>query len=141
MRSVDRAGCGAQPGLGPASLCPEDVNVATEQEIVKATSGTFLGRYLFDEYRNACSLWPRSTAARVDRSSATARVPVLLVSGSFDPVTPPEFAERVAQSLPLSWTVVVPMNGHGSASSCPKAAVLHVLTKGTFEGMPEVCKQ
>ena len=128
-------------GLHFSVLCPEDVNVATEQDIVKATSGTFLGRYLFDEYRGACSLWPRSEDARVDRSPVTARVPVLLVSGFLDPVTPPELAERVAQSLPLSRTIVVPMNGHGSASGCPRAAALHLLTKGTFEGMPEVCKQ
>jgi pimeloyl-ACP methyl ester carboxylesterase len=67
-------------------------------------------------------------------------VPVLLVSGQYDPVTPPEFGDRIAKSLPLARHIVVANSGHGSASGCPRAAALHVLGKGTLEGMPTVCR-
>ena len=42
--------------------------------------------------------------------------------------------------VPLARTVVVSTSGHGSAAACPRAAALYVLAKGTFDGMPEVCR-
>jgi len=99
----------------------------------------FLGRYLLDEYRQACARWPRSPIAADARTPVTARVPVLLLSGAFDPVTPPEFAERVARTLPLARHLVSPTGGHGTVAGCARAAALHVLVKGTLNGMPDVC--
>jgi pimeloyl-ACP methyl ester carboxylesterase len=64
----------------------------------------------------------------------------LLISGYFDPVTPPPFAEPIARSLPFARLIVAPMGAHGSAPGCPRAAALHVLISGTFDRMPEVCR-
>jgi pimeloyl-ACP methyl ester carboxylesterase len=127
-------------GMHLSVLCPEDVDVLTDAQVTAETSSTRIGQYIVDEYRTACALWPRATVARDFRTPVTARVPVLLVSGHFDPVTPPELAARVARSLPLSRHIVVSDSGHGSAAGCPRAAVLHVLAKATFDGMPEVCR-
>jgi len=121
-------------------LCSEDVPFVDDQEIAPATSGTFLGRYLVDEYRRACGVWPRGSIGGDARALVSARVPALLVSGFFDPVTPPEFADRTARALPLSRTIVAPGSAHGSAQACPRAAVLHVLERGTLDGAPEVCR-
>jgi pimeloyl-ACP methyl ester carboxylesterase len=63
-----------------------------------------------------------------------------LLSGEFDPVTPPEFGERVARSLPRSRHIVVPGGAHGSAAGCALPAVLHVLSEGTLDGLPDVCR-
>jgi hypothetical protein len=41
-------------GVHFSVLCSEDVAFATDRDIVEATSGTFIGRYLFDQYRHAC---------------------------------------------------------------------------------------
>jgi pimeloyl-ACP methyl ester carboxylesterase len=122
-------------------LCAEDVPFATDVEVDRATSSTFIGRYLFDEYRGACRAWPRGRLAPDARTPATTRVPVLLVSGFFDPVTPPQFADRIARSLPLARTVIAPASAHGSASGCPRAAALYVLERATLEGVPDVCRQ
>jgi pimeloyl-ACP methyl ester carboxylesterase len=126
-------------GLHLSILCPEDVVHPTEAEATAAAAGTILGRHVFDDYRTACAIWPKGKIAQDFRAPVTANVPVLLVSGQFDPVTPPEFGDRVARSLPLARHIVVAGSGHGSASGCPRAAVLHVLGKGTLEGMPAVC--
>jgi pimeloyl-ACP methyl ester carboxylesterase len=121
-------------------FCAEDVPFPTEADITAATAGTFLGRYLFDEYRGACLEWPRGRISDDARTPVTARIPTLLLSGAFDPVTPPAFAERVARSLPLSQSITSPTAAHGAALGCPRAAVLHVLGRGTLEGVPEVCR-
>ena len=80
-------------------FCAEDVPFPTDADVDQVTAGTFLGRYLFDEYRNACRAWPRGRIAADARTPVMAPAPTLLVSGAFDPVTPPSFAERVAQRL------------------------------------------
>lgn len=121
-------------------FCAEDVPFPTDADVEQATAGTFLGRYLFDEYRNACRAWPRGQIAADARTPVTAPVPTLLVSGAFDPVTPPSFAERVARSLPVSLSIVDPAGSHGSSFGCAREAVLYVLARGTLGGAPAVCR-
>lgn len=127
-------------GVHFSVFCAEDVPFPTEREIEEATSGTFLGRYLFDEYRHACARWPRAAIRPDARTPVTARVSTLLLSGWFDPSTPPAFAERVAQSLPRSRLIVSPSTSHGSVAGCAQPAAVHLLASGSFTGMPEVCR-
>jgi pimeloyl-ACP methyl ester carboxylesterase len=127
-------------GMHFSVFCAEDIPFASEQDIARETAGTFLGRYLFDEYRRACAAWPRGQIPADARTPVASRVPTLLVSGFFDPVTPPEFAQSVAASLPLARLLVSPTGGHGSALECPREAVLHLLTTGTFDRMPVACR-
>jgi pimeloyl-ACP methyl ester carboxylesterase len=127
-------------GLHLSIMCPEDIVSVTDAEVKSATANTFLGSYVIDEYRAACRMWPIAKIAGDFRTPVTVRVPTLLVSGHFDPVTPQQFADRIAQSLPLARQIVSPTSAHGSASRCPLPAVLQVLTTGSLEGLPEVCK-
>jgi pimeloyl-ACP methyl ester carboxylesterase len=128
-------------GLHFSIFCAEDVPFMSEEEITAATTGTFIGRYLIDEYRQICSEWPRASIAPDFRQPLDAPVPTLLVSGYFDPVTPPEMAERVARHLPMHRHIVDSLGHHGSSFGCAWSAVLYVLEKGTLDGMPAVCGQ
>ena len=127
-------------GLHLSVLCPEDVALVQEAELEARTRGTFLGRYLFDEYREACRQWPPVPVDPEMTRPLAVDVPVLLLSGYFDPVTPPAFAERVARSLPASRHVVDPSGGHGVSDRCAMPAALHVLTRGRLDGLPVVCQ-
>ena len=127
-------------GLHLSVLCAEDISVPSDAEVDSATAGTFMGRYLFDEYRRACALWPRAKIARDARTPVSASVPTLLVSGELDPVTPPAFADAVARRLPNSRHLVVPGGAHGSLGSCARSAVAHVLATDTISGLPAVCQ-
>jgi pimeloyl-ACP methyl ester carboxylesterase len=127
-------------GLHLSIMCPEDIVSVTDEEVRQATANTFLGSYVIDEYRAACKMWPIATLAPDFRSPVTVRVPTLLVSGHFDPVTPQQYADRIAKSLPLALEIVSPTTAHGSASRCPLPAVLQVMRTGSLEGLPEVCK-
>ena len=127
-------------GMHLSVFCPEDVDAITDAQVTAATKDTRIGSYIVDEYRTACRLWPTATVAPDFRTPVTARVPVLLVSGKYDPVTPPELADRVAKSLPLARHIVAPTSGHGSAAACPRTAVLYLLKTGGFEGIPDVCR-
>ena len=67
-------------------------------------------------------------------------VPVLLLSGHFDPVTPPEFGARVASALPLHRHIVDSWGGHGVTERCALPAALHVLSQATLDNLPVVCQ-
>ena len=127
-------------GLHFSVLCAEDISPASDREVEIATAGTFMGRYLFDQYRRACDAWPHATMARAARPPTTQAIPTLLLSGEFDPATPPAFGERVAATLVKSAHVVVPGGAHGSLRTCAHPAMLHVLTTGTLVDLPAVCR-
>ena len=95
-------------GMHLSVQCSEDVARIRDDEIDAATAGTFLGRYVVDEYRRACAGWPVAPAETAAPPAIDVRAPVLLVSGYFDPVTPPAMAERVAAMLAHARHIVAP---------------------------------
>jgi pimeloyl-ACP methyl ester carboxylesterase len=127
-------------GLHLSVLCPEDIAPLPDADVEPRTRDTFLGTYLLDEYRAACDAWPAIPTPPDFTRPIDVPVPALLVSGHFDPVTPPAFAERVAQSLPLSRHVIDPAGGHGVTERCALPAVLYVLNTGTIDNLPVVCQ-
>jgi pimeloyl-ACP methyl ester carboxylesterase len=80
-------------------------------------------------YRSVCAHWPRGDVPAGFYTIPAARSPVLLLSGTLDPVTPPRHAARVAKALgPLAKAVVVPNNGHGAlAIGCLRDAAYRFL--------------
>jgi pimeloyl-ACP methyl ester carboxylesterase len=126
-------------GLHFAVYCAEETGFIDGNESAGLGQGTFLGHYLVDEYRNICREWVRAPLGPHARDAVTAAVPTLLLSGWFDPVTPPDIAERVAARLPNHRHLVVRNGAHGSGAGCALPATLHVLIEGRLEGLPRVC--
>jgi pimeloyl-ACP methyl ester carboxylesterase len=127
-------------GLHLSIFCAEDVPHIRDEEIPALAGAAFLGRYLIDDYRTACAEWVRAPVDELIFRPATARVPTLVVSGWFDPVTPPETGALVARHLPVSRHLVVRNQAHGAGFGCARPAVIYVLTQGTLDGLPEVCQ-
>ncbi len=130
---------GFADGLHFAIFCAEDVPFITDREADSLSRGTFIGTYLLDEYRGRCRDWVRAPVAPTVQAPLTAPIPTLLLSGWFDPVTPPETAARVAAALPNHRHIVVRNEAHGAGFGCARDATLHVLTKATLDGLPAVC--
>ena len=67
--------------------------------------------------RDQCELWNVPAApGRISRE-VESDVPALLLSGAYDPATPPHWAQFAAQHLSKSWQVVFPNVGHGVLAS------------------------
>jgi pimeloyl-ACP methyl ester carboxylesterase len=84
-------------------------------------------------YRAVCAHWPRGDVPAAFYTIPTSPVPVLLLSGGIDPVTPPRHAQRVAKALgPKARSVVVANNGHNvTAIACMRDAVFHYINAAT----------
>lgn len=64
-----------------------------------------------------CTLWG-VTADRVTAEPVTSTLPTLILSGEYDPVTPPFFNQTAAQTLKNSFLFQFPGTGHGVTVSC-----------------------
>ena len=127
-------------GLHLSVLCHDEVRPTAETPLTERSAaghGT-MGRYLAEEYLRACRAW-NVHAAPAGSPPATLTVPALLLSGEFDPSTPPAFGARVAALFPRGRHDVAPRGAHGLSFSCAREAVSHVLTHGTLAAMPPVC--
>ncbi len=66
-----------------------------------------------------CAEWHDSTFEPADRTPVSSDVPTLLLSGQFDPINPPRWAEVAAETLSGSYSFVVPMGGQGVGMDTP----------------------
>ncbi|KAA2284027.1 alpha/beta hydrolase [Arenimonas fontis] len=71
-----------------------------------------LGNALVEVLLQQCSVWPRGPVAPGFAEPLRSDVPALLLSGEFDPVTPPRYGERVAETLPRSRHLIGKGQGH-----------------------------
>jgi pimeloyl-ACP methyl ester carboxylesterase len=60
-----------------------------------------------------CPFWDSGLADPAEREPAVSDVPTLLLSGEFDPITPPSWGDLAAASRSRSTHVVVPSLSHG----------------------------
>jgi pimeloyl-ACP methyl ester carboxylesterase len=98
-------------GLFLSVTCAEDTAWIGEDEIDAATAGTFVGDWRVRRQQAACAIWnvPKRTL-RYARTPVD--VPVLLIAGERDHVTPVAWARRVAAAFPRSRLVTIPALGH-----------------------------
>ncbi|MBN2389873.1 MAG: alpha/beta fold hydrolase [Anaerolineae bacterium] len=104
---------GLYQGLLYAILCTEDIPQITPQQAAEGAE-TYFGDML-GMASQICEAWPRGQYPADQNTPVTSDVPVLLLSGEADPITPPQYAETVAQTLPNSLHLVAPGLGHGIA--------------------------
>ena len=77
-----------------------------------ADRDTLLGSGFVDFLRAQCEVWPRGRVPVDFHAPVVADRPVLLLSGEFDPVTPPRYGEDVARRLPDARHLVLRGQGH-----------------------------
>jgi pimeloyl-ACP methyl ester carboxylesterase len=106
-------------------------SVQCNEEAAFSPAGAFeaaLAAYpqLADYYASAgdaatfCSVWPSGQANAVENEPVTSDVPVLLLSGQFDPITPPAWGRLAAETLSSSTFIELPNMGHdASLQECP----------------------
>ncbi len=63
--------------------------------------------------RDICPVWDQGVAYEIAGTPVTSDLPALLLSGEFDPITPPVYAERAAETLSASTVVTQAGRGHG----------------------------
>jgi pimeloyl-ACP methyl ester carboxylesterase len=119
--------------------CAEDLPFIDDAAAARATAGTLLGDYRIRQQKRVCGIWPRGEVPADVHEPVRSAVPVLLFSGERDPVTPPEFGDRVAKFLPNSLHVVVPHSGHGTTGACTDGLLDRFVETASVKGLDASC--
>ena len=85
-----------------------------------------------DDVLAACEIWDVPLFGDTVDAPVTSDTPALLLSGRFDPITPPPFAAAAARTLSRAQLVVFPSGAHGALGDpCPNAIVAAFLVDPT----------
>jgi pimeloyl-ACP methyl ester carboxylesterase len=120
--------------------CTEDVPYVSPNADAMAQR-TFGGSYRLEQQRAACREWVRGTVSAAHRQPTRSAIPTLLLSGEFDPVTPPPGGEEVARGLTNGRHIVIRNNGHpiGNAEACVGRMIGQLLDSGSVAGIDQGC--
>jgi pimeloyl-ACP methyl ester carboxylesterase len=82
---------------------------------------------------DTCLYWAVEAGPPLEAAPVQSNIPTLLLTGSFDPVTPVRWAESAASYLPNSFLLEFPTMGHSviSGGDCPYEIVLSFLDEPT----------
>lgn len=125
-------------GMQLSVICAEDAPFITDNDIKTTSANSFYGDARVRVTMKACAEWPQAKVAASFLDPVKSDVPVLLVSGELDPVTPPWLAQNVAKTLSHSRLVLVHNATHNSYD-CIENLVADFIDKGTTEGLDTSC--
>lgn len=96
-------------GMQLSVVCTEDY---PELRSRPEDADTVLGAELVDFTMAQCEVWPRGERAPRFREPLATDVPLLAISGEFDPVTPPRYGDEVVEHLRNGRHLMLPGQGH-----------------------------
>jgi pimeloyl-ACP methyl ester carboxylesterase len=121
------------PGMHIAVQCSDEVAFTNVDEVATAiapypqlrglTEGdAFSGTGVFP----VCQSWGAAAPDPRENAPVASDVPTLVLAGEYDPITPPEWGQAVADTLTRRFFYVFPGVGHGvaTANECSQS-VLH----------------
>lgn len=129
-------------GMFLSVICSEDAPFITDDRIEKEAASTWLGGSLVRKVLQPCEFWPKGTLPAGYRDPVSSKVPVLLLSGELDPVTPPSWAEDAKKTLPNSTHLSLPGVGHGTgAFGCVRTLMASFIETARLDGLDNSCGQ
>ena len=107
--------CAEDADIDPANLAFEDLYPEVAED----------GALSIEAITQVCEIWDVEELSPSVDEPVTSEIPTLLLSGRFDPITPPAFAELAAGTLEQSYLFTFPTVGHGAATDgeCPAGII------------------
>jgi pimeloyl-ACP methyl ester carboxylesterase len=96
-------------GMQLSVTCSED---ADQMKAVPAYADSVLGNEMIDSLRTQCAVWPRGERPADFHLPLVSDLPILVLEGEFDPVTPPRYGEQVVKNLSHGRLLVLRGQGH-----------------------------
>jgi pimeloyl-ACP methyl ester carboxylesterase len=125
---------GISDGMYYAVECGEDIGLTTEGELDKAVTSLkpqlrpgMLSDLLSE--LTICQDWGQKPVPSMQKQPVISSIPTLILSGEYDPVTPPSNGMLAAQTLKHGYFFLFPATGHGviSTNLCPNSIMIAFL--------------
>lgn len=126
-------------GMFLTVVCSEWMRFVDEASIRRLGEGTFFGPERGLAWLRSCGAWPRADLPVDFAAPVRADVPVLLLSGRLDPVTPPHWGEQVAMFLPRARQVVFAASAHFPTGDCASGLVAQFVEQASAARLDARC--
>jgi pimeloyl-ACP methyl ester carboxylesterase len=121
-------------------ICSEDAMAINPAEIENETAGTFMGPVRVDNQLRVCRSWPRGPIPADYHRPVSSNVPVLMISGEYDPIDGLDLAEDAGSHLSRAVHVVIPSGTHQPQfPGCLQALAQDFIRAGSGEGLDVSC--
>jgi pimeloyl-ACP methyl ester carboxylesterase len=101
---------------------------------------TIMGNLMLQAIQHQCALWPRGEVPEDFHDPVISDVPVLLMAGERDPVTPPAYAAQAAQNFTNSANLVARGQSHSVLrNTCLQQVVTHFIEQGSVADLDTSC--
>ena len=129
-------------GMQLSVICNEIPRPAPRVKKQGAPTRLLFQRPAYQKMRALCAYWPTSNLPLDDAVSQKVETTTLLLSGQYDPVTPPSYGERAAADFLRSRHLVLQGQSHGvSAIGCAPQLIASFLAHPTLENIDDGCLQ
>ena len=100
-------------GMSMSVICSEDADMLQPRV---QDQNTILGNHLVDAIKAQCDVWPHGTRPADFHAPLKSDKPILMLSGEFDPVTPPSYGEQILPGLTNGRQLIFKGQGHSLLS-------------------------
>ena len=133
-------------GVALTVQCSEHMDFDAEAAIERGDR-TLFGSYRLDQQLQGCAAWPHEARPPLGLDEpAVLDLPTLFLSGQWDGVTPPAYAEDARQLFPNSVHVVLDEGQHGpfdleGSWECVHAMWAELIERGGVDGLDTSCAE
>jgi len=96
-------------GMSMSVICSEDADLLQPRP---QDQNTMLGSHLMDAIKAQCDVWPHGTRPADFHAPLHSDKPILILSGEFDPVTPPRYGQEILAGLTDGRQLIFKGQGH-----------------------------
>ncbi len=143
LRMVDSLTRSINYGMHNAVMCTEDAPFFDDSKVdFEAMAATYLGEQMYETLAAMCDVWPKGLIDENIKEPLQTDVPTLVLSGEFDPITPPAWGDKVMPGLSNAVHLVAPGQGHGVfPQGCVPRLVLDFVEKPDPQAVDGTCTQ
>ena len=124
-------------GMELSVMCSEDYPFIDQTQ---DQSDSLIGNLFLEVIGLQCEVWPRGNVAEGFHEAVVSDLPILLMSGERDPVTPPHYAALTAETFPNSLNLVARGRSHSVMKNvCLRDITTEFINKGSIEGLDTAC--
>lgn len=129
-------------GMFLSVICNEDYSLidaallAAESDSEYLIQSEMFNRFVYE----ACAIWPKRELDQEYFAAVSVDKPVLIFSGTLDPITPPQWGDLVHDALPNSMHFVLQGFAHGTPfTQCTSAMMNNFIELGDFSELESDC--
>ena len=128
-------------GMHNAVMCTEDVPFYDKTVIdYDGVAASYMGTFQLEALEAICSIWPIGPIDAEFKAPLATDIPVLLLSGDADPITPPRYAELAAVDFGNARHLIGTGQGHGQiAVGCTSRLVAEFIDAADSTALDKKC--